>query len=285
MVLAPSVTRRLAARAWRATLASASCATRNRACCAPGGRLELGGRSPNVEGHLGAGAKADGLALALEGLDEADIFQRGGAELIEQHFHFRHRLAGGSTHLREGAARTLRVGLEPRLHCGRGGLDREELLLDGIVQLARQAVPLFAAGGFTDLSLAPGSAIPAHAAAERRRASEEYRPKCRDCPTCGKRERERSASEWRIDEGCLTERRIPDGLLLKERHHPHDTVSGGEPEHAALARIFVGDLRHGCGEASGGHDGGAGHPDQRGFAERQTRKIGAEPHRPPVRTE
>ena len=92
------------ARACRPTLASASCATRKTACCAPGrqavARRKLA-RPLNL--HLGAGTESQRVALLLQRLDEADVLERRRPELIEHRLHLGHRLARRLAHLPRAA--------------------------------------------------------------------------------------------------------------------------------------------------------------------------------------
>jgi hypothetical protein len=79
---------------------------------------------------------------------------------VEHCLHFAHRLAGRVADLRERVPRTRRFRIEPGLRRRGSGMDGEQLLLDGVVEIAGQAVPLFLHGGLPDAPLVLGSQAP-----------------------------------------------------------------------------------------------------------------------------
>ncbi len=112
---------------------------------------------PKLEFHIGAGAETKRLTLLLHGFDEAGIPERRSPELIQHRLHLGYGLACRAADLFQRGPGALGVPFKARLHRGGRGLDHEELLFDGIVQIPRQSVTLFLGGGLADLSLVLGA--------------------------------------------------------------------------------------------------------------------------------
>ena len=105
---------------------------------------------------LGPRTESQRLALLLKRLDQAGVFERHRAELVEHGLHLAHRVPRRAAHQAQRFSRPGLVLIEAGLHRGGGRLDDEDLLLDGIVQIARQAGALLLAGRSANLLLVFG---------------------------------------------------------------------------------------------------------------------------------
>ena len=94
-----SVTSTFAARAWRATFDSASCATRAMVCRAAGSSDGRRRQRAGGEADPGAGLKAQRFTLPPQKGDEPGVLDRRTLQLVEHHLHLRHRLARRAPHL------------------------------------------------------------------------------------------------------------------------------------------------------------------------------------------
>ncbi len=101
----------------------------------------------------GARSKPEGVALLLHGFHEADVSERGGLQLVEHDLHLDHGLPRRGPDLIHRLYGAGGVVVETRLSRGRGRLDDEDLLLDRVVEVARETVALFLRGRRPNLLL------------------------------------------------------------------------------------------------------------------------------------
>lgn len=94
----------------------------------------------NLADNLRAGTQPQGFALLLQRSDETDILERCCAKLIEHGVHLGHRIACRVPNLRDGVSRASGIGGESRFHGGGRRLNREQLLLHRVVEIAGQAM-------------------------------------------------------------------------------------------------------------------------------------------------
>jgi hypothetical protein len=100
-------------------------------------------------GHLGA--EAQRLELIADGFDQPHGCQRLRAQLGQQRLHLRHRRLRQVAHMPDVLRCGFRVVVTQTLRGCSSDIDAEQLLLDGVVQVARQAVALLLDGGFAQL--------------------------------------------------------------------------------------------------------------------------------------
>jgi hypothetical protein len=98
--------------------------------------------------------------LPFQGFDEAHVFERHGLQFVDERFHLPRRLSRGRADVGDGVAYAGRITIEPNLGRRRGGLDHEQLLLHGVVQVARKAGALLDARRFANLRVVARAQAP-----------------------------------------------------------------------------------------------------------------------------
>ena len=81
---------------------------------------------------------------------QSAVLERGSLEVVEHHLHLGHRFTSGLAHLIERGPGAVAIALKSRLYRRSSRLDDEQLLLDGIVQIAGEAGALFLADDLAD---------------------------------------------------------------------------------------------------------------------------------------
>ena len=119
------------------------------------GRIDGGGRRQRAGREVDscAGLKAERFTLPPQKGDEPRVLDRRPLQLIEHRLHFRHGVARRGAHLGDRVEGAGAIAFEPRLRGRAGGLDREQLLFDRVVQIARQPRPLLLPRRLADLIL------------------------------------------------------------------------------------------------------------------------------------
>src|SRR5262245_3136059 len=100
-------------------------------------------------GDTSAGSVLQGLCLFPQRLHQADIFKRGGTQLLQHRFHFSHRLPRAIAHVFESLARPDAVAGPSFLRRRGAHINAEDLLFDRIVEVTSQPVALLLRRRFT----------------------------------------------------------------------------------------------------------------------------------------
>jgi len=111
-----------------------------------GGQPVFGGQFAHLAGNPGTGAVCQRFALVAQCLRQPHPFQRGGGKLLQEGVHLRQCCLGALQHIIQCCPGARRIRLPACLRRGGAHLNAENLLLDRIVQLARQPVAFLLGG-------------------------------------------------------------------------------------------------------------------------------------------